>query len=157
MTAFTVKPLLYSLHLWLPEAQVEAPVAGSIVLAADPVRSWGCGILWITTILNTLTDFITYPFLYSPYGEGNGTPLQYSCLENSRDGRAWWAAVPGVAKSRTQLNNFTFTFHFHALEKAMATHSGTLAWKIPWTEEPGRLHSMGSWKVGHDWATSLSL
>ena len=63
--------------------------------------------------------------LYS--GEGNGTPLQYSCLENPMDGRAWWVAVHGIAKSRTQLSNFTFTFHFHALEKEMATHSSVLA------------------------------
>ena len=58
------------------------------------------------------------------------------------DGRAWWAAVHGVAKSRTRLSDFTFTFHFRALEKAMATHSSTLAWKIPWTEEPGGLHAV---------------
>ena len=64
-------------------------------------------------------------------GEGNGTPLQYSCLENPMDGRAWWAAVHGVARSRTRLSNFTFTFHFHALEKEMATHSSVLAWRIP--------------------------
>ena len=67
------------------------------------------------------------------YGEGNGTPLQYSCLENPRDGGAWWAAVHGVAKSRTRLSNFTFTFHFHALEKEMATHSSILDWRIPGT------------------------
>ena len=60
-------------------------------------------------------------------GEGNGTPLQYSCLENPMDGGAWWAAVHGVVKSRTRLSNFTFTFHFHALEKEMATHSSVLA------------------------------
>ena len=64
-------------------------------------------------------------------GEGNGTPLQYSCLENPMDGGAWWAAVHGVAKSQTQLSDFTFTFHFHALEKEMATHSSALAWRIP--------------------------
>ena len=64
-------------------------------------------------------------------GEGNGTPLQYSCLENPMDGGAWWSAVNGVAKSRTRLSNFTFTFHFHALEKEMATHSSVLAWRIP--------------------------
>ena len=63
--------------------------------------------------------------------EGNGTPLQYSCLENPMDGGAWWAAVHGVAKSRTRLSDFTFTFHFHALEKEMATHSSVLAWRIP--------------------------
>ena len=66
------------------------------------------------------------------------------------DGGAWWAAVHGVAKSRTLLSNFTFTFHFHALEKEMAPHSSTLAWKMPWTEEPGRLQSMESQSVGHD-------
>ena len=77
-------------------------------------------------------------------------PLQYSCLENPMDGRAWWAAVRGVAKSRTQLSNFTFTFHFHALEKEMAIHSSTLAWRIPWTEEPGGLQSTGLQRVRHD-------
>ena len=64
------------------------------------------------------------------YGEGNGTPLQYSCLENPMDGGAWWAAVHGVAESWTRLSGFTFTFHFHALEKEMATHSSVLAWRI---------------------------
>ena len=67
------------------------------------------------------------------WGEGYGTPLQYSCLENPMDGGAWWAAVHRVAKSQTQLSNFTFTFHFHALEKEMATHSSVLAWRIPGT------------------------
>ena len=85
-------------------------------------------------------------------GEGNGTPLQYSCLENPIDGGAWWAAVHGVAKSQTRLNDFTFTFHFHALEKEMATHSSVLAWRIPGTREPGGLPSMGSHRVGHDWS-----
>ena len=66
-------------------------------------------------------------------GEGNGTPLQCSCLENPMDGGAWWAAVHGVTKSQTQLSNFTFTFHFDALEKEMATHSSVLAWRIPGT------------------------
>ena len=66
-------------------------------------------------------------------GEGNGPPLQYSCLENPVDGGAWWAAVLGVAKSRTRLSDFTFTFHFHALEKEMATHSSVLVWRIPGT------------------------
>ena len=82
--------------------------------------------------------------------EGNGAPLQYSCLENSMGGGAWWAAVHGVAKSRTRLSNFTFTFHFHALEKEMATHSSVFAWRIPGTGEPGGLPSMGSHRVGHD-------
>ena len=64
-------------------------------------------------------------------GEGSGTPLQYSCLENPPDGEAWQAAVHGVTKSQTRLSDFTFTFHFHALEKDMATHSSVLAWRIP--------------------------
>ena len=82
--------------------------------------------------------------------EGNGTPLQYSCLENPMDGGAWWAAVHGVAKSQTRLSDFTFTFHFHALEKEMATHSSVLAWRIPGTGEPGGLPSMGSHRVRPD-------
>ena len=83
-------------------------------------------------------------------GEGNGTPLQYCCPENPMDGGAWWAAVHGVAKSQTRLSNFTFTFHFHSLEKEMATHSSVLAWRVPWTEKPDGLQSMGSHRVGHD-------
>ena len=75
--------------------------------------------------------------------EGNGTPLQYSCLENPMGRGAWWAAVYGVVKSQTQLSNFTFTFHFHALEKEMATHSSVLAWRIP---------GMGSHRVRHGWS-----
>ena len=66
------------------------------------------------------------------------------------DGAAWWAEVHGVTKSQTRLSDFTSTVHFDALEKAMVTHSGTLAWKIPWTEEPGGLQSMGSLRVGYD-------
>ena len=82
--------------------------------------------------------------------EGNGTPLQYSCLENPMDGGAWWAAVHGVARSRARLSDSTFTFHFHTLEKEMATHSRVLAWRIPGTGEPGGLLSLGSHRVGHD-------
>ena len=85
-------------------------------------------------------------------GEGNGTPFQYSCLENPVDRGAWWAAVHGVAKSQTWLSDFTFTLHFHALEKAMATHSSVLAWRIPGMGEPGGLLSMGSHRVRHDWS-----
>ena len=88
--------------------------------------------------------------LVSTYGEGNGTPLQYSCLENPMDRAAWWAAVHGVAKSWTQLSDFTFTFHFQALEKEMATRSSVLTWRIPGTGEPGGLPSMGSHRVPHD-------
>ena len=82
--------------------------------------------------------------------EGNGNPLQYSCLEGPRVGGAWWAAVSGVAQSRTPLSDFPFTIHFHALEKEMATHSSVLAWRIPEMGEPGGLSSMGSYRVGHD-------
>ena len=82
----------------------------------------------------------------------NGTPLQYFCLENPMDGGAWWAAVHGVDKSQTWLSDFTFTFHFPALEKEMATHSSVLAWRIPGTAEPGGVPSMGSHRVGHDWS-----
>ena len=85
-------------------------------------------------------------------GEGDGTPLQYPCLENPMDGGAWWATVHGVTKSRTWLSEFTFTFYFHALEKEMATHSSFLAWRIPGMVEPGGLPSMGSHRVGHDWS-----
>ena len=66
------------------------------------------------------------------------------------DGAAWWAAVHGVAKSRTQLSNFTFTFHLHALEKEMATHYSVLAWRIPEMGVPGGLPFKGSHRVGHD-------
>ena len=82
--------------------------------------------------------------------KGNGNPLQYSCLENPMNGGAWWAAVHEVARSQTQLGNFTFTFHFHALEKEMATCSSVLAWRIPGTGEPGGLPSMGSHRIGHN-------
>ena len=82
----------------------------------------------------------------------NGNPLQYSCLENPMDGGAWWAAVHRVARSRTWLSDFTLTFHFHALEKEMATHSSVLAWRIPGTGEPGGLPTMGLHRVGHDWS-----
>ena len=82
-------------------------------------------------------------------GEGNGIPLQYSCLEDPMDGGAWKAAVHGVAEGWTQLSDFTFTFHFHALEKVMATHSSVLPRRILGTGEPGGLLSMGSHRVGH--------
>ena len=90
------------------------------------------------------------PIVY--HGEGNGTPLQYSGLENPMDRGVWEAAVHGVTKSRTWLSDFTFTFHFHALEKEMAAHSSVLAWRIPGTGEPGGLPSTGSHRVRHDWS-----
>ena len=85
-------------------------------------------------------------------GESNGTPLQYSCLENPRDGEAWSAAVHGVAKGWTRLSDFTFTFHFYALEKEMATHSIVLAWRILGMGESGGLPSMGLHRVRHNWS-----
>ena len=91
-----------------------------------------------------------FSHIYTVNGDGNGTPLQYSCLENPMDGGAWKAAVHGVAEGWTRLSNFTFTFHFHALEKEMTTHSSVLAWRIPETGEPGGLPSMGSHGVRHD-------
>ena len=99
---------------------------------------WACIIIWYLLRLT--------------YGEGNGTPLQYFCLDNPMDGGAWWAAVHGITESWTRLSDFTFTFHFHALEKEMATHSSILAWRIPGTGEPGGLPSLGLHRVGHDWS-----
>ena len=89
-------------------------------------------------------------------GEGNGTPLQYSCLENPMDGGAWKAAVHGVTEGQIRLSDFTFTFHLHALEKKMATHSSLLAWRSPGTGHPGGLPSMRSHRVGYDWSDSAA-
>ena len=117
-------------------------------------------IIWddLKTIMNIiqlsklLHAFLSFGAFLGSAGEGNGTPLQYSCLENPMDRGAWKAAVHGAAKSRTGLSDFTFTFHFHALEKEMATHSSVLAWRIPRTGQPGGQPSMGSHRVGHDWS-----
>ena len=99
-------------------------------------------------------DLCSIPGSGRSLGEGNGNPLQYSCLENPMDGGAWWATVHGVAKSQTRLSEFTFTFTFlgqeDPLEKGMATHSSTLAWSILWTEEPGRLQSIELKRAEHD-------
>ena len=110
----------------------------------------GCR-LWGHTELDT-TERLHFHFSLSCIGEGNGNPLQCSWLENPRDGGAWWAAVYGVTQSWTRLSDFTFTFHFPALEKEMAPHSSVLAWRIPGTGEPGGLPSMGSHRVRHDWS-----
>ena len=92
-----------------------------------------------------------YRGLRGTIGEGNGTPLQYSCLPNPMDRGAWWAAVHGVNRSRTRLSDFTFTFYFHTLEMyEMATHSSILAWKIPWTEETCGLQPIGLHRAGQD-------
>ena len=80
-----------------------------------------------TCVLSRFSPVRLFVTLQARFREGDGTPFQYSCLENPMDGGAWWAAVHGVAKSRTRLSDFTFTFHFHALEKEMAAHSSTLA------------------------------
>ena len=109
------------------------------------------GAWWAATrgVAKSRTQF-HFHFSLSCIGEGNGNPLQCSSLENPRDRGAWWADIYGVAQSWTRLSDFTFTFHFHALEKEMATHSNVLAWRILGTEEPGGLPSMGSHRVGHD-------
>ena len=146
---------------------VKTPFYLSIYLSVD---TWVTSTFWLSWIILVWTYtykylFETlYPVLLGIYlevelpdhvvilGEGNGTPLQYSCLENPMDGGAWKATVHGVAEGRTWLSDFTFTFHFHALEKEMATHSSVLAWRIPGTGEPGGLLSMGLHRVGHDWS-----
>ena len=101
-------------------------------------------IYWFNTIsIKTLYEsFVEIEELILKCREGNGTPLQYSCLENPMDGGAWKAAVHGVAEVRTQLSDFTLTFHFHALEKEMATHSSILAWR---TQERGSLVGCCLW------------
>ena len=99
---------------------------------------------------HSLPLYSLYLHLASTHEEGNVTPLQYSCLGNPMDGGAWYALVHGVAGGRAQLSHFTFAFHFHALEKEMATHSSILIWRIPGMEEPGGLPSMGSHRVGHN-------
>ena len=111
-----------------------------------------CTFIYLCTFCEKTNFSLFFAFYCSKsiYGEGDGTPLQYSCLENPMDGGAWWAAVHGVTKSRTRLSDFIFTFHFHALEKEMAAYSSVLAWRIPGTGEPGGLLSMGSHRVGHD-------
>ena len=96
--------------------------------------------------------YFCWQYIMLTIGEGNGTPLQFSCLENPMDGGAWKAAVHGVAEGRTWLSDFTSTFHFHALEKEMATHSSVLAWRISGMGKPGGLLSMGSHRVRHNWS-----
>ena len=128
------------------------PIAHIIAWALDSHRSAN------PTVLESFQNHPSPPPLWNwshsvmSIGEGSGTPLQYPCLENPMDRGAGWAAVHGVSKSWIRLSDFTFTFHFHALEKEMAAHSSVLAWRIPGTEEPGGLPSMGSHRVRHDWS-----
>ena len=95
----------------------------------------------------TLNERLHFHCSLSCIREGNGNPLQCSCLENPKDSGAWWAAVYGVAQSRAQLKRLSSSSSTEIPEKAMAPHSSTPAWKIPWMEEPGRLQSMGSLRV----------
>ena len=110
------------------------------------------GFVWHCTILRLQKLITNASYLWLRQWH----PTQYSYLENPMDGEAWQAAVHGVAKSWAWLREFTFTFHFHALEKEMATHSNVLAWRIPGTEEPRGLPSMGSHRVGHEWSDLLA-
>ena len=151
-----------SFRIWNSSTGIPSPqLAFLIVMLPKAHLTWHSrmsGSRWV--IIPSWLSGSWRSFLYSSsvqffcvfFGEGNGTPLMYSCLENAMDRGAWWAAVHGVAKSWTWLSNFTFTCHFHALEKEMATHSSVLAWRIPGTGEPGGLPSMGSCRVGHDWS-----
>ena len=116
------------------------------------LRLWLCESGLIFTVSLSWSGVSCLPVCSDRFGEGNGTPLQYSCLENPMDGGAWWAAVHGVSKSQAWLSDFIFTFHFYALEKEMATHSSVLAWRIPGTAEPGGLPSTRSHRVGRDWS-----
>ena len=113
------------------------------LVVSTPERTTHPALLPISSQLTLSSPFPALHRWYLCPPLGNGTPLQYSCLANPMGGGAWWAAVHGVAKSWTRLSDFTFTFHFHALEKEMATHSSVLAWRIPGTGEPGGLHLWG--------------
>ena len=123
-----------ALYLWKEKASSASIIETELIL-----QSWG--------IRLPLVVFC---------GKGNGNPLQYSCLENPMDGGAWWAAVHGVSKSQTRLSDFTFTFHFYALEEEMATHCSVLAWRTPGMAGPGGLLSTWSHRVGHDWSDSAA-
>ena len=109
---------------WTEKAMAphSSTLAWKIPWTEEPGRLQSMGLLRVRH-----TERLHFDFSLSCIGEGNGNPLQCSCLENPRDGGAWWAAVYGVAQSRTRLSDFTFPFHFTALEKEMATHSSVLA------------------------------
>ena len=125
-----------------------------VFLCSKPLKQASCmksKRFWVQ-LAHRYNPTLCYMWQILRAGEGNGIPLQYSCLANPMDGGAWWAAVHGVLKSRTRLSDFTCTFHFHALEKETATHSSVLAWRIPGTREPGGLLSLGLHRVRHDWS-----
>ena len=128
-------------------SEIKHPAA-TLIWDSELLKVWETKLHCLSHSVFTLVKAV----LRNELGEGNGNPLRYSCLESPMDGGAWWVAVHGVAKSRTRQSDFTFTFHFHALEKEMATLSSVLAWRIPGTGEPGGLPSMGSHRVGHDWS-----
>ena len=107
-------------------------------------EAWRAAIHEVTKSLTQLSDWTELNWTERVTGEGDGTPLQYSCLENPMEGGAWWAAVHGITNIWAWLSDFTFTHHFHVLEKELATHSSL--------GEPGGLLSMGSHRVGHDWS-----
>ena len=113
---------------------------------SQPLELGEVNLCCISHVANGILFCIRCTYLFLAVLEGNGNPLQYSRLENSMDRGAWWAAVHGVGKSQTRLSDFTFTFHFNALEKKMATHSSVLAWRIPGMGEPGGLPH----RVGHN-------
>ena len=125
------------------------------IVTRNGSKRWDLGIGLVLSLgFNVVAELLAqngkWVLVTHAIGEGNGTPLQHSCLENPMDRGGWWAEVHGVAKSQTRLSNVTFTFHFHALEKEMAIHSSVLAWRIPGTRELLGLPSMGSHRVGHD-------
>ena len=148
--AFTI--LLFLCH-YLNFWETSLHVIRTEKCALKCVHIWSSTIFRIRTILKGKNIKVgRYLHALGVIGEGNGTPLQYSCLENPMGRGTWGAAVHGVTKSRTWPSDFTFTFHFHALGKEMATHSSVLAWRIPGMGEPGGLPSMGSHRVGDDWS-----
>ena len=144
----TISWILYSTSRWaclrigVPSTEIPVVLKGSLIQKTSPlyqVKIFHHKWLNLTHSIpvRSLLEVTLKCNVNTLNGEGNGTPLQYSCLENPMEGGAWWAAVHGVARSRTRLSDFPFTIHFQALEKEMATHSSVRAWRIPGTGEPG--------------------
>ena len=125
---------------WQTEGEKVEAVTDFLFLGSKITKDGDCSHVIQRRLLLRRKDMTN---LDSLFGEVNGTPLQYSCLENRMDGGDWWAAVHRVAEGRTRLSDYTFTFHLHALEKEMANHSRVLAWRIPGTGEPAGLPSWG--------------